>query len=510
MRFLLHHIFPDFKVAAGLIIALTALLYVPLINNINLWTDEIYSVLMAKDSLPEMFHLLFTEDSKPPLYYLYLKAVLVLFPESYEIFGAHFASFILLPAAQLFAATAFRRDYGDKAALWLMTLIMLMPHSLWLAFEVRAYMLSALLLLMAAVYGLRLTDAPKRGNYAKFGLATAAALYTHYYCALLLMFLYGFILLDLWRHKKTSEIKKLLATAAVCALCFVPWLSVPLKTGGIISQYWYVNMSFVLMSPSFFISPLYEEILQSRLFLLTVFAATALSFSVWCGMFSPQIVGNAQNEANPKAKRQAKFFYAVSFAVIGSYLLLLALSFRVRPMLTARYMMAFALLWYAAGALVLCRIRFLNCGFLIAAVLGFIPSYLDIKASSFDPGTQKLVSDIRQFVPKELPIIAFDNNNLFCEYYLPEHTCLAAVGPHGEILRLPSVMKNINLYHQQPDAVHFALDSYNALGKQADCLSYQSWYRRGDPTRLCKISSVQTGKILEDSLNLRLHKYESR
>ena len=40
-----------FQVKAGLLIALTAILYGLLLNNINLWSDEIYSVLMANDKV---------------------------------------------------------------------------------------------------------------------------------------------------------------------------------------------------------------------------------------------------------------------------------------------------------------------------------------------------------------------------------------------------------------------------------------------------------------------------
>ena len=41
----------SFTGKACLLIGITAVLYGLLINNLNLWTDEIYSVLMAKDSL---------------------------------------------------------------------------------------------------------------------------------------------------------------------------------------------------------------------------------------------------------------------------------------------------------------------------------------------------------------------------------------------------------------------------------------------------------------------------
>ena len=222
----------SFAGKACLLIGITAVLYGLLINNLNLWTDEIYSVLMAKDNLGDMFHLLLTEDSKPPLYYLYLKGILALFPNEYEIWGAHFASYILLLAAQLFAVTEVRKDYGDKTALWLAALMLLMPQSLWLAFEVRTYMLSAFLMLAALVYGLRVSEQPELRDYFKLGAATVLALYSHYYCALWLMFLYLFLLADILRARRFKQLKPFLATAGAATLLFVPWLAVPLSTGG--------------------------------------------------------------------------------------------------------------------------------------------------------------------------------------------------------------------------------------------------------------------------------------
>lgn len=256
----------SFAGKACLLIGITAVLYGLLINNLNLWTDEIYSVLMAKDSLGDMFHLLLTEDSKPPLYYLYLKGILALFPNEYEIWGAHFASYILLLAAQLFAVTEVRKDYGDRTALWLTALMLLMPQSLWLAFEVRTYMLSAFLMLAALVYGLRVSEQPELRDYFKLGAATVLALYSHYYCALWLMFLYLFLLADILRARRFEQLKPFLATAGAAALLFAPWLAVPLSTGGEISRNWYVTMDFVRVSAQFFTTPPAAEIWQSPFF----------------------------------------------------------------------------------------------------------------------------------------------------------------------------------------------------------------------------------------------------
>ena len=181
----------SFKLKSFVLIFITAILYGLLINNLNLWLDEIYSVLMAKDSFSDMWQLLTTEDSKPPLYYLYLKLILNIAPEQYEIWFAHFASFIILIVSQIFVATAVKRDYGSNTALWMMFLIAVMPHSLWLAFEVRTYMLSSFLLLVCVIYGLRLTNSPKTVDFVKFGVCSILALYTHYYCAIFLMFLFN-------------------------------------------------------------------------------------------------------------------------------------------------------------------------------------------------------------------------------------------------------------------------------------------------------------------------------
>lgn len=168
----------------------------------------------------------------------------------------------------------------------------------------------------------------------------------------------------------------------------------------------------------------------------------------------------------------------------------------------------FSLIWYAAGAAVLAKSSFLPRGFIIIALLGFAGTYSDFKAAFFDRGFYNLAHDIKAFVPKDKPILAFDNNNLFCEYYLPEHTCLAIVGADGEILRRPSVMKNIALYGKEPGEVTFTLSSYGQMRNNKDCLNYKSAYRISHGTDLCKLDAAHVRQLLKESLDLRLNKYE--
>lgn len=491
-------IFNSFKKQAALFILMTTVVYGVCINNLNLWTDEIYSVLMAKDSFAEMWVLLTTEDSKPPLYYLYLKGILALFPESYEIWAAHFSSFLLLIGAQIFALTEIRKDYGDKISLWMAALLALMPYSLWLAFEVRTYMLSALFLLAALIYGLRILEKPASADFIKLGTVTVLALYSHYYCAICLMVLYFGILFFLFKNKTFSLYgKKFLITAGCAAMLFAPWLIVPLTTGGEISRSWYVTFDFVRFSPLFFSNPFEPEILQSIFFLATQFTTTSFSFIVLTGLFS-------LSGADEKIKRL--YFFAFGMFMV-SYLLLIVLSFAFRPMVTARYLKIFALLWYIAGAAVLANNKNIAKTFGIIALALFGFSYADIRATAFDRSYADAVNDIRQFIPQENTMIALDNTNLFCEYYLPEYTCLSIVGEKGEILRKPTIMKNMQRYAEEISETPFALSIYTEITQNQDCLEYASLYRRGQTLKLCKPERSLVEELLHNSLNSRLKKY---
>lgn len=485
----------DFRFCAGGIIFIASLLYGLLLNNLNLWSDELYSVLMAKDSWSEMWHLLLTEDSKPPLYYAYLKIVLALFPKEYEIWAAHFASLVLFVGALIFVLTEVRNDYGDRLSLILAGIFVIMPCSLWLAFEVRTYMLSAFLLFSALIYGVRVLENPENKNFFKLGFVTILALYSHYYCMVWFVSLYTGILFCLFKENKLKKYgKKFFLTAVISFGLFMPWLVVPLSTGGEISKFWYVNTDFVKLSPMFFINPFDPEILQSAFYLATCFITTAFSFIVLCGVFNLELFST---------KEKRLFLFAIGTFFL-TYVLLILCSFMIRPLVTARYLKIFALVWYTAGAVMLCKGQVIRRTFLITSMLLFGFSYSDIMAISFDTGIKNAVAEIKTFVPKSHKIITLDNSNLFCEYYLPEYTCLAAVGEYGEILRQPSILKNIDYYSEEKPEVNLILSIYSKIDDFDECLTYTSYYRRGHNLRLCQISKQQAEQLLNDSLNLRL------
>ena len=490
----------NFNFKAYGLIALTAIIYATLLNNLNLWTDEIYSVLMAKDRFSDMWNLLTTEDSKPPLYYLYLKFVLALFPQKYEIFGAHFASYILLILAQVFCATSLKRDFGDKIALLMIALIFLMPHSLWLAFEVRTYMLSNLLLLMALVFGIRLLNSPFSSDFFKFSLVSLLALYSHYYCAVFLFFLYLYLLVAILFSRKNDILIKFLLSTVCVSLLFLPWLAIPLTTAQNISRDWYVTWDFVKFSPQFFINPLAPDMWQSFLFIFEILAVAPLTFIVISALFNLKKFKEISAD-------NSRLLSLSCFSLFASYICLILLSLYIRPLVTARYLLSFSLPLFLAGAIALSYFKNLQKSFIFIALIAFGAAFTDVRKASFDLGFSRLTQDIRQFVSPNQPILTFDNNNLFCEYYLPEYTCLAVVNETGEILRLPSILKNIHHYSAPLPEISFALSSYEQLRHNFECVTYNSGYRLNFGTDLCKLNAQNAGNFLKNSLNLRLNNY---
>lgn len=479
----------EFKWQTGLIIGLTIITYGFLVNNINLWLDEIYSVLMAKDSFSQMWILLTTEDSKPPLYYLYLKLILCLFPKIYEIAAAHFGSVILLIAAQIFSATAVKRDYGEKTSLWLMILIALLPQSLWLGLEVRTYMLSSLLLLTASVYGARLTNKPQNADYVKFGLVSVLALYSHYYCALYLMFLYGLIFVLLIKEKKikASGVKFVL-TAISVALLFAPWLWVPFHTAQNISKIWYVHNDFVRFSWQFFTNPLQPEIIQSVYFIATTFSTSVFSFLLVLGL-----VNALKFEAKSK-----KIIILTMGCFCLTYALLFFLSATIRPMVTARYLKIFSVPLYLSGAVVLAKYKEIGKAIFTVLLIGFYFTFIDVRAISFDEGYQIAIHDVREYLSPQKPLLVTDNSNLFCEYYLPEYKCLLLASENGEILRFLSIQKNISDYDFKATESMFSFSLYEQPAAADECSEYKSYYRYGQNIRLCRFDKLA---IVDELLN---------
>jgi mannosyltransferase len=201
----------------------------------SLWYDETVSVHLAGKALAALVaHT--ARDIHPPGYYLLLHPWLRLAGES-----EFAAAFLSLFFGLLLVALAYRLGRsvsGPQAGLWAALLVALSPYNLWYSQEVRMYTLGAALgvgLLLATLSLLRWSRGPVPwGRLALYALLGAAALWTLYYSAFLLVAL-NLLVAALWLGglqpgRRQPAGRRWLAAWALAQvgalLLYAPWLPV--------------------------------------------------------------------------------------------------------------------------------------------------------------------------------------------------------------------------------------------------------------------------------------------
>ncbi len=146
-----------------------------------LWADEIFTLTLAKKSIPEILAAL-RVDSGPPLHYLAAHLLLAPFgplPGRADVLVrilSLVASLLHLPLLAVVARRLGRPALGLTAA----ALFAISPLAVAYAAEGRAYALASLFVLLAFERALALREAPRLRVAAGLSLAAAGAVLTHY------------------------------------------------------------------------------------------------------------------------------------------------------------------------------------------------------------------------------------------------------------------------------------------------------------------------------------------
>ena len=189
-----------------------------------LWADEIFTLTVARRSVPEIFAAL-RVDSGPPLHYLAAHALLLPFPDP----GAGdvvvrllslVASLLHLPLLFLVGKRLSRPTAGLVAA----ALYAVFPLAVLYGVEGRGYALASLLALLAFERALALRERPRFGTGAALALAAAGAALTHY---LAVFPVAALALLAL--GARPAARRALALSGASAALLAAPWIPVALR-----------------------------------------------------------------------------------------------------------------------------------------------------------------------------------------------------------------------------------------------------------------------------------------
>ena len=211
------------RLALGAVVLLALALRLLRLGYQPLWWDEGWSVYFATTALGSMARLT-AVDIHPPLYYALLHLWVALFGAS--PIAVRLLSVLAGTATVPLLYLAGRRLTGIRAGLLAAFLLALSPFAVYYSQEVRMYGLVTLLSLVAFTLALKMEDSGwSVVPWLGYVLAGAAALYTQYYAAFLLLAL-NLALIARWlprRRPFRAWLPWLTAQAAV-ALLFLPWL----------------------------------------------------------------------------------------------------------------------------------------------------------------------------------------------------------------------------------------------------------------------------------------------
>ncbi|MBV9020131.1 MAG: glycosyltransferase family 39 protein [Ktedonobacteraceae bacterium] len=210
----------------------------------SIWFDEAFSVELARQPLPLLWHIIFGPEPNMELYYLFLHFWLGLT----SLLGLHPVEFVVRFPSAVFAALSSvvvfllgQRFIGTMAGMAGSSLYLLNDLQLIYAQQTRSYSLQLLLIciswyaLLAALIG----NSHARRWWVCYVVATALAIYAHLFSVLIvlaqLVVIVSLLLLSgEWSARARKQIVPVAVSLAVTAVLIIPMLLVSLqgpKTG---------------------------------------------------------------------------------------------------------------------------------------------------------------------------------------------------------------------------------------------------------------------------------------
>ncbi len=231
-------------VLTGLILLFTGM-YVSLIFNRNIWTDEAYTMELVYGNHFWGIIQNTANDVHPPLYYLIVKCFVLIFGESFAV--CKIVSIVPMTPTMLLAVTHIRPWWGERAAVLFLIMVNAIPCVLEYAVQMRMYSWALFFVTWAGLgaCGMCMADDRRFRRHCCIQLTAAGILacYTHTYAMLSCVCIYTLLCVcALLRSRKNRDWTLLTASlisGGIVAVCYLPWLFVLLKqTLSRIENYW--------------------------------------------------------------------------------------------------------------------------------------------------------------------------------------------------------------------------------------------------------------------------------
>ena len=204
-------------------------------NNFSIWDDELFTLNAIDGTYKHLWDVVVADLVHPPLHYFLLKALMDLFPVDHlsTVVIAKMFSVFWVVLLMALGAEILSRRYGHTAAL---TFVLLLSGNMVIGYsvEIRMYSMALCATALAYLYANELVNNPIRRNWLWMTFWTLIGIYTNYFAAFALVFLW-LVLLGVCRKQKWTG--KWFSCAAMAVICYLPWVITVLTHYGNITDY---------------------------------------------------------------------------------------------------------------------------------------------------------------------------------------------------------------------------------------------------------------------------------
>lgn len=308
-------------------------MYISLIFNKNIWTDEAYTMELVRENRFWGIIQNTANDVHPPLYYLIVKCFVLLLGDTFPVYKM--VSIIPMVLTMLLAFTHIRLWWDERAAILFLVMVNAIPCVPEYAVQMRMYSWALFFVTWAGLsaYGMCTQEDERIGKHCCIQLTAAGLLacYTHTYamlsCVCIYFALFVYALFQGIRNKVWIPLKACLLSGSAVAVCYLPWLVVLFRqTMCRIENYWIepVTWRVIYEYPDF----LFASRLPGSTVLYLILCGAAVLICIDCCRKKERI----EQEGGMAAL--AMLAIPVMTAAIG-----IAVSILVTPFFIARYLL---------------------------------------------------------------------------------------------------------------------------------------------------------------------------
>lgn len=351
------------------------------------WGDEAYSVLLVRQSIPEIISGT-AADVHPPLYYLWLKLFEALFGGA----GWHIATLFTYGVILLIGIIWVRKKFGFGCAALFITFCTFLSSSVTYNVEIRMYSMAAMFILLSFVLLYYILRSHEWKYYILFAAAGLGAAYTHYFALFTVAFLYLFLLI--YDICKKNGIKKIIVACVLTIAGYMPWMLVFIESLAkkVTDDYWITSIPTWKECAYYFFSGEMNRIL---LYIYIILILLVIAIDIFCinketfKIHRPK-TGSLNEDKNLNSacegaeagaiKLSLKFragsissfswwIIAGQFALFGTIAIGIIASNVIRPVFVVRYLFPATVIAWLVFAACLSKIKFKNIIALILTVI---------------------------------------------------------------------------------------------------------------------------------------------